>query len=149
MPGAAHRGIALIQREVALGAGERSATLIEAPHLVCAPARRVQREAPAVGKDIQNTPSARQALDTGAILTLIEEEARLLTAHRIDLETQAVLLEDDGRPGSLAHEPLPFAESVQRRAPLAHGAAETQDHALQRQCGQQCPEADPQVRKPG
>jgi hypothetical protein len=79
----------LVQREVALGGGQRVRADVEVRHRRCPAPRGVNRETAGKTERIQHAPAPRQRFHLAAIFALVEEETGLLPAQNVGLEAQA------------------------------------------------------------
>ena len=75
-----------VEREVALGSGQRGCAGVEAQHLGRAAPRGVEGKAAGVGENVQRAPARGQLAHARPVIALVEEEPRLLPPQHVGLE---------------------------------------------------------------
>ena len=99
-----------VQLEVFSSELDRGGVTIDRDHLARSAEGGADREAAAVGKAVQGARAAfGKTAQREAVLSLIEEVARLLSRADVDRDLHAVLAHDDGIGRFLAPQGLPFS----------------------------------------
>src|SRR5690606_39104358 len=100
---------------------------VDAHHRARTAERRSDAEAARVGEKIEHVLAVRLLADEPSVLSVIQEQARLLPGEDVDQEAHpAVLLDDELSRGSLPRQDLNVAwPATAQHAPRPHGTHES------------------------
>ena len=85
------RVVGEVQRDVLVRQVDGLGRAVHRVHQLGPSAHGIDREAPCVAEHVQHAASAGIALQQGAVLALVHEEARLLPLQPVDVEVQSIL----------------------------------------------------------
>jgi len=114
-----------------------------------APAGRGQGKSAVVGEDVEDPFPPGESFHPGAVVALVEKEACLLAADRVDFEAQPVFKAGEGFGDRRPVEDLAVLEAAQMFGVLFQAAVEAQHDAGERLLLQKALEAVVKVGKPG
>ena len=81
----------VVELHVALGEHHCLARAVDRVHQLCPTTHGIERESASVAEHVEHAAALAVALEQGAVLALVDEEARLLPPQPVHVELEAVL----------------------------------------------------------